>query len=69
MTKIKPLTAKKLDAYISDAYRVIAQGKMINIMDIGKVFNAGRIAYASTMDLAQVDAALAERVKLLCFPA
>jgi len=66
---MRKLTAKKLDAHISESYRTLAQGKMINIMDIGKVFSAGRAAYATTTDLSKVDEALAGQIKLLCIPA
>lgn len=63
---MKKLTAKKLDAQISTIYYRVAEGKAINIMDIGKVFKAGRDAYVSTADLAAVEAAITEQVAKLC---
>ncbi|UCC72036.1 MAG: hypothetical protein JSV86_16960 [Gemmatimonadota bacterium] len=46
MAKTKKLSAKKLDALIEKAYYANCAGTMINIMDIGKVFKAGRVGYA-----------------------
>lgn len=42
----KALSAKKLDAFIESIYYKNCSGIEINIMDIGKVFAAGRVAYA-----------------------
>jgi hypothetical protein len=47
----KKLTAKKLDQLIADVYQVAAQGKTINILDIGKVYEAARNTYARTGDV------------------
>jgi hypothetical protein len=66
---MKKFTAKKLDAHISSVYSRLAEGKMINIMDIGKVYKAGRDAYATTADLVAVEAAITEQVAKLCVAA
>jgi hypothetical protein len=63
---MKKLTAKKLDAHISAVYGRCADGKAINIMDIGKVFKAAHAAYATTADLAAVEVAITEQVAKLC---
>jgi uncharacterized protein YqeY len=63
---MRKLTAKKLDQAISTIYYKAAEGLMINIMDIGKVFAAGRNAYAATADLAAVEVAIKEQVAKLC---
>jgi uncharacterized protein YqeY len=63
---MKKLTAKKLDAHISSTYAIVAKGKMINMMDIGKVLKAARDAYDATSDTNSVDAAIAAKVELLC---
>ena len=63
---MKKLTTKKLDAAISAIYYRVAEGKAINIMDIGKVFKAGRDAYVTTTDLVAVEAAIAAQVAKLC---
>lgn len=63
---MKKLTTKKLDAHISSVYYRVAEGKAINIMDIGKVFKAGRDAYVATADLAAVETAITEQVAKLC---
>jgi hypothetical protein len=63
---MKKLTSKKLDAHISAVYGRVADGKAINIMDIGKVFKAARDAYQAMPDLASVEAAIVEQVAKLC---
>jgi len=60
------LTDKKLNKTIEAFYVKAANGKAINIMDIGKVFRAGRDAYAATADLAVVDAAVTAAVAVYC---
>lgn len=63
---MKKLTAKKLDAHISSVYKIAAKGKMIDMMDIGKVFKSARDAYDATSDLNAVEAAIVSKVELLC---
>jgi hypothetical protein len=63
---MKKLTTKKLDAHISSVYYRVADGKAINIMDIGKVFKAARDAYQAMPDLAVVEAAIIGAVAKYC---
>ena len=45
MTKTKKLTAKKLDSLIGTFFNKYGSNVEFNIMDLGKIFAAGRIAY------------------------
>lgn len=46
---LKPLKGKKLDKLISLTYGHHAEGRTINVMDIGKVFAAARTAYGEAL--------------------
>jgi hypothetical protein len=47
----------------------LAEGKMINVMDVGKVYKAARDVYDATEDLAAVEYVIAEQVRKLCVAA
>lgn len=52
----KRLTAKRVDELIEAAYRRRCSGIEINVLDIGKVFAAGRKAAMDLMEAVIVDA-------------
>ncbi len=49
--KPKKLGKKQLDKEIERLYKIHGQNIQINIMDIGKIFNAGRQAYETGGDM------------------
>ena len=53
---------KKLDKLIDEIYRRRCSGIEINIMDIGKIFNAGRTAFRAGLDM---EAAIVAKVEEL----
>jgi hypothetical protein len=55
-------TMKQIDKLIETSFYRVASGVQINIMDIGKVFTAGRAALAEGRDL---DTAIREIVEIL----
>lgn len=62
---VKALT-KKLDKDIEQFYYRHAAGKMINIMDIGKVYAEGRKAYVVTQSLDAVESAIVGAIAKYC---
>lgn len=62
---VKALT-KKLDKSIEQFYYKHADGKAINIMDIGKVYAEGRKAYIATQSMEAVEAAIIGAVAKYC---
>lgn len=46
---VKIFKGKKLDVLIQLSYGAHAEGRTINVMDIGKVFAEARTAYASAL--------------------
>jgi len=57
------LKGKKLDDAISKAYYRNGQGVQVNIMDIGKIYDAGKKAYEAAATVEEADAALEEAMK------
>lgn len=57
------LKGKKLDDAISKAYYRNGQGVQVNIMDIGKIYDAGKKAYEAADTVEAADAALEEAMK------
>jgi len=57
------MRAKVIDKQIEAAYYRLAAGKQINVMDIGKVYAAGRRAAETGTD---VEAAVAGQIAELC---
>lgn len=55
-------TAKQIDKQVEASFYRVASGVQINVMDIGKVFSAGRAALAEGRDL---DTAIREIVAVL----
>jgi hypothetical protein len=62
---VKALT-KKLDKDIEQFYYRHAAGKMISIMDIGKVYAEGRKAYVATQSMEAVETAIIGAVAKYC---
>lgn len=54
------LKGKKLDDAISKAYYRHGNGVQVNIMDIGKIYDAGKAAYEAAATLEAAEAALDE---------
>lgn len=57
------LKGKKLDDAISKAYYRNGNGVQVNIMDIGKIYDAGKKAYEAADTVEAADAALEEAMK------
>ena len=57
------LRAKAIDRLIEQAYYRLAAGKQIDVMNISKVYAAGRLAAETGGD---VDAAVARQIAELC---
>lgn len=57
------LKGKKLDEAISKAYYRNGNGVQVNIMDIGKIYDAGKKAYEAADTVEAADAALEEAMK------
>ena len=49
----RKLTSKQIDKQIEAIYYANCSGIQINIMDIGKVFTAGRTAFAEGRDVTE----------------
>lgn len=47
------LKGKKLDAEINRLYKIHGDRVQVNIMDLGKIFNAGKQAYETGGDMEQ----------------
>lgn len=62
----RKLGTRQLDTLIADHYKVAARGKMINILDIGKVYKAARDVYALTSDVEAVKAEVDKGVAAYC---
>jgi hypothetical protein len=60
--RAEKLAAERIDKMIESSFRRVACGVQINIMDIHKVFTAGRAALAAGKDL---DTAIREIVAVL----
>lgn len=63
--KLTKRQEKKLDRQVEQAYYATCSGVQINIMDIGKVFKAGRQALADGADEEQLRAAIVEFVETI----
>jgi hypothetical protein len=62
----RKLGTKQLDAMIATLYKDAAKGKMINIMDIGKVYTDARAVYAATSSLDDLKVAVDKAVSQYC---
>jgi hypothetical protein len=51
---MKKLSAKQIDKLVEQAYYARCSGIQINVMDIGKVFQVGRGAYAESILMDEV---------------
>lgn len=64
MAKRQSKQAKLIDAEISRAFYKNFSGVQINVMDIGKIFDAGRLAAASGAEIEAAVIAATEAVRL-----
>jgi len=57
-TKTRKATKKQIDRRVEQAYYRSCSGIQINIMDIGRVFEAGRVSVAGGADDVELETAI-----------
>lgn len=60
----KPAKGKKLDAFISAAYRKHFNCVQVNVFDLSKIFGAAKTAYVANPTLEAIDASMAASLPL-----